>query len=190
MTRPLIWFHRLGWVLSAFFSYIISFNDLINSQCFTYYSYMEDKMVLFLDMSSLLSKAGHQKHTDGRRQAEIQACTQGTWKSGSRIQVFGPKIQDPDSSSKGSSERKRIMEIPKESKYKAGTWPKERGSTSEGAGWPRAALTLTPEGWVRVLNSTQPHLMMSRTASQTYHKVWEDRAKGIFTAELVQALLV
>lgn len=29
----------------SFFSYIISFDDLIISQCFTYYFYMEDSVV-------------------------------------------------------------------------------------------------------------------------------------------------
>lgn len=41
--------------------------------------------------------------------------------------IFGPKIQDQDSSSKRTSMRKRIMGIPEEPKYKAGTWPKEPG---------------------------------------------------------------
>lgn len=29
----------------SLFSYIISFDDLINAQCFTYYFYMEDSVV-------------------------------------------------------------------------------------------------------------------------------------------------
>lgn len=43
--------------------------------------------------------------------------------SGSRTQVFGPKIQDSTQVLR-TSEKKRIMGIPTESKCKAGTWLK------------------------------------------------------------------
>lgn len=88
MIMPLISFSRLGWVLSASLNPYVSFNDLINSQCSAYHFYMDDSNGNFKTRSLYLAE--RLKHSDGRRQAGIQACRQ----FGSRIQVFGPKIQN------------------------------------------------------------------------------------------------
>lgn len=109
-------------------AYIISFNDLIRSQCFTYCFYMEDSNSTFLDMICLLSKAEYLKHSDGKGTSRDPGMQTGSRKSGSRIQIFGPRIQDQDSVLKRSSERKR-MGVLKESKYKAGAWSKEQGKS-------------------------------------------------------------
>lgn len=67
----------------------------------------------------------------------------GDQKPGSRIQVWDPKSQGPDSSSTGTSERKRIMGIPKESKCKARAWPKEPGK-SPFENWGQRQRVLAP----------------------------------------------
>lgn len=119
MIMPLIWFSRLGWLFSAFFFPLMSSSMIsLIPNALLIVSIWKTQIIHFKTWSLYLAE--HLKHMDGKRKAGIQACRQ----SGSRIQVFAPKIQDQHSSCQRTRERKRIMGIPKESKCKGRTWPK------------------------------------------------------------------
>lgn len=123
MMMPLIWLNRLGWLLSAFLFFPLMSSSMISliPNALLIISIWKTQSVHFKTWSLYLAE--QLKHIDGRRQAGIQARGQ----SGSRIQRLGPQIQNQHYGSQRTSEKRRIMGIPKESKCKARTWPKGPG---------------------------------------------------------------